>query len=263
MTNSLDGRRALVTGASRGIGAAIARSLADAGARVVIHGNRNTEAALALQSEIRQRGGTAEVVKEDLGSPGAGARVVRAGAEMFGGLDILVNNAGIFGDRGLETIAEEQIDLIFAVNVRAVLSASSEFARMHPEKTEGGRIVNITSIAARVSSGGSSLYAASKAAVESLTRSHATELGPRGITVNTIAPGTTQTDMFESGFPPAMREAIARGTALQRLGQPEDIAPVVAFLCSDAAGWITGQVIGVDGGMLSGAFNITRLAGLR
>jgi 3-oxoacyl-[acyl-carrier protein] reductase len=259
---ALEGRAALVTGSSRGIGAAILRELAAQGARVVIHCNRQLESARALQAEIEQARGEATILQADLSSADQAADLVRRAADACGGLDILVNNAGIIAGKTLDTLTAEQIDRVLAVNLRAVLLASREFARLRVPARPGGRIVNISSVAARVPSGGSSLYAASKAAVESLSRSHATELGPAGITVNAVAPGTTETDMVEQTFPKAMRDAVVRGTALGRLGQPADIARVVAFLCGDAAGWITGQAIGVDGGMVTGAFNLARAAGV-
>jgi len=262
MTLALQGRTALITGSSRGIGAAIARELAAQGARVVIHCNRKLDSARALQAEIEQARGAAAILQADLSSAEQAVDLVRGAAEIYGGLDILVNNAGIIAGKMLDTLTAEQIDQVLAVNVRAPLLTSREFARLRPQGRPGGRIVNISSVAARVPSGGSSLYAASKAAVESLTRSHATELGPAGITVNAVAPGTTETDMVAETFPQAMRDIIVRGTALGRLGQPADIARVVAFLCSDAAGWITGQAIGAVGGMVTGAFNLSRAAAL-
>ncbi len=259
MAKILEGKRALVTGSSRGIGAAIARSLAAAGARVVVHGSKSAEAARAVAEEIRHHGGVAEIAREDLSASGGAARLIRASFELLGGLDILVNNAAVFQTAPVEEILEDDIDRLLALNVRAVLAATGEFVRLHPGKVDGGRIVNISSMAGRNPSGGSSLYAASKAALEAMTRSHAIELGRRGITVNAVAPGTTETEMFGAGFPREARAAIERGTALGRIGQPEEIASVVCFLCSSGAGWVTGQTLGVDGGMFTGAGNLVRL----
>ncbi len=259
-TASLRNRAALVTGSSRGIGAEIARALADAGARVMVHYNQRVEAAQALVAEIRRKGGQASAAQADLSDPRAAANLVRQAAESLGGLDILVNNAATWAGGALPDIHDEQIDQLLAVNVRSLIITTREFARLERSKERGGRVINISSIGGSVPSGGASLYACSKAAVNSLTRSHAMELGARGITVNAVAPGTTETDM-SSNFSPAMREAIVRGTPLGRLGGPEDIAPVVVFLCSDAARWVTGQILGVDGGMLTGAFALAKVRG--
>ena len=262
MTLALEGRKALVTGSSRGIGAAIVRELAAQGAKVVIHCRHKLDAAQSLRTEVEQAGGSASILQADLASAEQATDLLRRAVEVYGSLDILVNSAGIIAGKALDTLTAEQIDQVLAVNVRAPLLTSREFARLRPQGRPGGRIVNISSVAARVPSGGASLYAASKAALESLTRSHATELGSAGITVNAVAPGTTETDMVAETFTQAMRDVIVRGTALGRLGQPSDIARVVAFLCGDAAAWITGQVIGADGGMVTGAFNLSRAAAL-
>jgi 3-oxoacyl-[acyl-carrier protein] reductase len=255
----LTGKSALVTGSSRGIGAAIARQLAREGAAVVIHFGHDEDAARTQQREIRAEGGIADIAGADLGSVSGPVELVRRAIEIRGGLDLLINNAGVFANGMLETITEAQVEQLFNVNVRAVLLATKTFAQ--ETRSLAGRVINISSIAARFPAPGVSLYAATKAAVEALTRSHAIELGARGITVNAIAPGTTETEM-SAAFSEELRSAIARGTALQRLGTPSDIAMVATFLCSDEAAWISGQIIGADGGMISSAGNIARVSGV-
>jgi 3-oxoacyl-[acyl-carrier protein] reductase len=257
MPLDLEHRIALVTGSSRGIGSGIARRLAAAGATVLIHGNNSSGSAGALVAEIASKGGKARSLQHDLSSPSGGTGLVQAAFSMLGGLDILVNNAGLFEKGPIEKVADQQIERLLSVNVRAVAQATREFARLSSSKH--GRIVNVSSIAARMPSPGASIYAATKAAVESLTKSHAVELGPRGFTVNAVAPGTTRTEMSEAGFSSDALEFLSEISPSGRLGRPEDIAEVVAFLCSDAAAWITGQVIAVDGGQLASASAMLRI----
>lgn len=250
--NNLEGRVALVTGASRGIGAAIAKRLASDGASVLVHYNAQRAPAEALAREI----GNAHAVGADLGSPTGPAELVRAAFEWRGALDILVNNAGALAVGAVDALDADTIDHLFAVNVRAVILATREFATL--TKSRAGRVVNVSSIAASMPNGGASVYAATKAAVESLTRSHATELGSRGITVNAVAPGPTETDMYDA-FPAETKAMVARTIPLGRFGRPEDIAPVVAFLASDDAEWVTGQVIATSGGALTTSVNVMRI----
>ena len=216
------------------------------------------EAARAVAAEIVHGGGEAQVLQADLALPHGAVELVRSSVALFGGLDILVNNAAVSGSGEIGEVTEEQIDRMLAINVRSILLATREYAKL--PRSGGGRVINITSIAARMPAPRGSVYAASKAAVESLTRSHAVELGPRGITVNAVAPGVTETDMSLAAYSAESKRLISKACPLGRLGKPDDIAEVVAFLCSDEAAWVTGQVIGADGGLITSAFALLRIA---
>ncbi|WP_330185099.1 SDR family oxidoreductase [Nocardia sp. NBC_01503] len=244
------GKIALVTGASRGIGRAIALRLAGDGATVVVHYGRDDEAAGKTVAEIEAAGGRAFAIRADLGSP-AGidslfAELVRRLPE--GQLDILVNNAGGGGGNGsIEQLTPAAVDSLFAVNVSAPLFISQ---RAIPLLRDGGRIVNISSCAPRVAAPAQVAYAMSKGAIDVLTKTLAVQLGPRGITVNAVAAGATETEgmaAFLDGNP-MVRASISAMTALGRVGQPADIADVVAFLASEQARWITANVVDVSGG---------------
>lgn len=243
---SLTGKVAIVTGGSRGIGAAIAKRLAADGAKVVVNYHRNADAAAAVVAQIEAASGEALAVSVDMGDLTQISTLFDRTLEQFGHLDILVNNAGVADFRLLDAIDAACYTQTFDVNVRGPLFATQRAAR---HMTFDGRIINISSGVVRDPNPVASVYAASKAALETMTQCHATELGPRGITVNCIAVGLTETDMLRAVMPPeAQRELIAR-TPLGRLGTPEDIAEVVAFLASDAARWITGEILGVNGGL--------------
>jgi len=242
----LSGKVALVTGASRGIGAATARRLAADGARVVINHSRSPEAAEEVAAGIRGAGGEAAVIQADLSRPEEAARLVRETLERLGRLDILVNNAGVYQPASLETIDAEHLDRHFALNVRAPVLLSHEAARV---MESGAVILNISSGLGSVPAPGVSAYGASKAALESFTRSHAVELGPRGIRVNCVAPGTTDTEMLRGGIPAEVLTKLISMTPLGRLGEPEDVADVIAFLASEQARWVTGQVLAASGGL--------------
>jgi len=244
--NRLENRVAVVTGASRGIGAAIARRLATDGAQVVVNYHRGAEAAAQVVREIEAAGGRAFPVQADMADLEQIRSLFAATMARCGRLDILVNNAGIARFRPLEEIDAADYERQFAVNVRGVLFATQEAARHIGE--EGGRIINISSGAATAAPPGTSVYSATKAAVETLTRVHAAELGPRRITVNAISPGLIQTDMLETVIPAEALPAMIASTPLRRLGTPEEIADAVAFLASEEARFITGQVLAVSGG---------------
>ena len=257
----LKDRIALVTGSSRGIGAEIARRLAADGARIVLHARSSPEKVEQVAAQIRAAGGTADIVLGDLETGDAPVRIVQQAFAVHGALDILVNNAG--GGGGGRVIEQdlERIDRVLAVNLRAVMLATAEFARL--TESPHGRVVVISSGAATHPAFGSSGYAAAKAGAEAFARSAAQELGERGITLNSVAPGPTMTDMVTNSQASEGRSwsDIARGwAALRRLGRPDDIADIVAFLCSDEARWLTGTTIPANGGMVTTAANIIAYA---
>jgi 3-oxoacyl-[acyl-carrier protein] reductase len=246
---------ALVTGSSRGIGAAIAGRLAADGARVVLHGRSERARVEAVAAAIRARGGAAEVVLGDLETAEAPVRIVREAFAFEGRLDILVCNAARGGGGLTVDLGTELVDGCLAVNLRAVILATSEFARL--TRSPHGRVVVISSGAATHPAYGSSVYAASKAGAEAFARSAAQELGARGITVNSVAPGTTETDM-SAGM--SWLDKIPPWTALRRIGRPEEVADVVAFLASDEARWVTGATVPANGGLVTCASNVINYA---
>ncbi|MEZ5744888.1 MAG: SDR family oxidoreductase [Sphingomonadaceae bacterium] len=240
------GRVALVTGSSRGIGAAIARRLAADGLRVILHGRSESEKLSAVAEETG-----ADVVTGDLTEGETAARVVADAFAVHGALDVLVLNAG-GGKGGLVTDQTvDQIDAQLALNLRATILATAEFARR--TQSEAGRIVFISSGMATHGAPGVSVGAAAKAGAEGFMRSMAQELGPRGITCNSVAPGCTRTEMIAGQSWP---DQVPPWTALRRLGEPQDIADVVAFLASDEARWLTGLTIAANGGLVTTAANI-------
>ncbi len=243
----LKGKVAVVTGGSRGIGAAIARRLAKEGAIVIVGYSQNREAAQRVVAEIEQAGGEAEAIQADVADLAQVRYLFSETMQGFGRLDILINNAGVADFRPLEAIDAENYAHLFNVNVRGLLFATQEAARLIGP--EGGRIVNITSGAAQSAPPNGSVYSATKAAVEAMTKSHAAELGVRSITVNAVAPGLTQTDMLAANIPAPAQQAMIQQTALRRLGTPEEIADVVAFLVSHDGRWVTGQILGANGGL--------------
>ncbi len=241
---TLQGKVAIVTGASRGIGAAIGKRLAADGANVVINYSHTEGRANEVVESITGKGNEAKALQANMRDPVQIKRLFDQTVEVFGRLDILVNNAGMFALKSLEESTAEDFDEMFELNVRAVfLSAREASTRM----SEGGRIINIGSIAGdRIPFPGGSLYGASKAAVAGLTRGWARDLGPRGITVNCVQPGPIVTDMNPvDGESAPMQISM---TALARYGQPNDVAALVAFLASPAAANITGTCLNVDGG---------------
>jgi 3-oxoacyl-[acyl-carrier protein] reductase len=246
MANLTD-RAAVVTGGSRGIGRAIVERLAIDQAGVVFGYATNAAAAAEVERTVTAIGGTAHGVKVDLAEPAGVRRLLDEAAERLGGLDILVNNAAAAHRPALITeVSEDEYDRLMAVNAKAVFLAV-RYAALHMR--DGGRIVNLSTLNTVRTSPGTAVYAASKAAVEQFTAVAARELGPRGITVNTVSPGATDTDLLRSTNSEEGLAAAVRMTPLGRLGRPADIADVVAFLAGPDARWVTGQNIHVDGGL--------------
>jgi 3-oxoacyl-[acyl-carrier protein] reductase len=244
--NNLNGKTALVTGASRGIGRASALALAQGGAQVLVHYNSNEKEADAVVAEIRKGGGKAEKVGADLRKPdGAHTLAKRVRTIVGDRLDILVANAGISKSATIEDTTVEDFDNLFAVNTRAPFFLVQQLL---PALCKGSSIIFTSSLAARAAVGTLYAYAATKGAVETLVKHFAAALGPRGIRVNAVAPGVVETEMSNFTKTEAGREFTLGIQALKRLAQPDDIAPVVRFLASDDARWVTGESIHVDGG---------------
>jgi 3-oxoacyl-[acyl-carrier protein] reductase len=246
---SLIGKTAIVTGASKGIGAAIAQGLAAAGAQVVVNFATDQAGADRVAAHIRAAGGKAITVKASVSNPMDVARLFTETVAAFGAPSVLVNNAGVFKFDALADVTPEEFRREFDTNVLGTLLTSQEALKHFPKA--GGSIINISSIASFSAMPNSSVYAATKAAVDQVTRSLAKELGPRNIRVNAVAPGQTVTEGLKSMGPKNsdMEKYVIAGTPLGRLGAPEDIVPAVIFLASDAAGWITGERLAASGGL--------------
>jgi 3-oxoacyl-[acyl-carrier protein] reductase len=249
----LQDKTALVTGASRGIGRATAVALAEAGARVLVHYSRSAQEAESLVSEIENRGGRANAISTDLGTSNGAALLAKQVRAIVGDqLDVLLLNAGVSKAARIADYTVEDFDKLFAINVRSPFFLVQQLL---PILGEGSNIVVISSAVARTVVGKTGLenpsilaYASTKGAIETLVKNWAAILGPRGIRVNAIAPGVIDTDMSNFTKTEAGREVALGIQALKRIGKPEDVADVVAFLASDGARWITGESIPVDGG---------------
>jgi 3-oxoacyl-[acyl-carrier protein] reductase len=249
MAKKLAGKVALVTGASKGIGASIARQLAVEGAAVVVNYASSKEDAARVVGEIASRGGKAVAVRANVARKAEVEHLFAETKKAFGRLDILVNNAGVYEFSPLEAVTEEHFHRQFDLNVLGLIFASREAARLFGP--EGGSIVNISSLAGAAPVANGSVYSATKAAVDAVTKSLAKELGPRNIRVNSINPGMVITEgvraagIAESDF----RKQMESQTPLGRIGQPEDIAPAAVFLASPDAAWITGETLVIAGGL--------------
>lgn len=247
MRLDLSGKVALVTGASRGIGRAIALALAEAGATVAVNYKDNEKLADGVVREIEQNGGTAIAWRADVADTNQTEAMIEEISSRFNRLDILINNAGVVRDFLLLEMAEEDWREVLQTNSFGVYHCSKAVLKGMVMR-RWGRIINLSSVAAVRGGRGQSNYAASKGAINAFTRSLAAEVGPKGITVNAIAPGLITTDMSQ-GVLAFSDHLVRERVALRRLGQPKDVAPLAVFLCSEAADYITGQVIYVDGGM--------------
>lgn len=244
----LDGKAALVTGASRGIGRAIALALAAEGAQVAINFAGNTAAAEEVKAQIEAAGGKAILVQADVADAAQVEAMVEKVSDEFGKIDILVNNAGITKDGLLMRMKDEQWDAVLNTNLKSVFNCTKAVTKLMM-KQRYGRIVNMSSVVGIMGNAGQANYAAAKAGIIGFSKSVAKELAGRGITVNMIAPGCIGTDMT-ANLPDKVKEAMLADIPLGRVGTPEDVAKAVLFLVSDQAAYITGQILNVDGGMV-------------
>jgi len=247
---NLQGKVALVTGASRGIGRAIAISLAEAGADVAVNYAGNEQAAIETAEAVRACGRQAITIKADVGEAQQVEDMVKQVLEQLGKLDILVNNAGITRDNLLMRMKEDEFDQVINTNLKGVFNCMKAVTRSMM-KQRSGRIINISSIVGVTGNPGQTNYVAAKAGVIGMTKSAAKELASRGITVNCVAPGFIETEMTDQ-LSADIREQLLRQIPLGRLGQPEDISRIVRLLASDDASYMTGQTIHIDGGMYMG-----------
>jgi 3-oxoacyl-[acyl-carrier protein] reductase len=242
----LEGKVALVTGSSRGIGAAIAERLAGDGASVAVNYVKAQRDAEAVAERVRRAGVRAIVLQADIGDPAQAARLVHDTVAQLGRLDIVVNNAVIVEKGALGTIDPGRARASFAANVEGVIATVQAAIAHLPD--DGGRVINISSLAATHALPEMSVYSATKGALDAMTRVWARELGPKGITVNAVAPGPVDTDAMKANADDATRAFFQQRTPLGRIGAPEDIADVVAFLASRDARWVTGHVLAATGG---------------
>ena len=248
MASKLKGKVAVVTGASKGIGAAIAHHLADEGAAVVVNYASSKDGADKVVAEITRRDGKAVAVQADVAKEGDVRRLFAEAKKAFGKVDVLVNNAGIYEFAPLENVTAEHFHRQFNLNVLGLLMATQEAVKQFGPS--GGSVINISSVVATAAPPQASVYSGTKAAVDAITRSLAKELGPKKVRVNSINPGMVETEgTHAQGIPDSdLRRMVEAQTPLGRIGQPGDIAPAVVFLASDDAGWITGETWHVAGG---------------
>lgn len=249
MSRELQGKVAVVTGASKGIGASIAKHLSDMGAAVVVNYSSSKEGADRTVADIKKNGGNAIAVQANVAKKSDVERLFVEAAKAFGKVDILVNNAGIYEFLPLEGITEQHFHRLFDLNVLGVLLASQEAVKYFPANE--GSIINISSVVSTLTPANAAVYSATKASVDAITKSLAKELGPRKIRVNAINPGMVVTEGTQSaGITDSdMRKHTEANTPLGRIGQPQDIAPAVVFLASPDSGWITGETLVIAGGI--------------
>ena len=243
----LTGKVAIVTGASRGIGRAIAQTLAAAGATIILNYNGSAEAAEAAVADICSKGGVAEAVKCNVAEDAESAAFVKIVLQKYGRVDILVNNAGITRDNLLVRMTEEEFDAVLDTNLKGAFHMIKHLTRTFM-KQRYGKIINISSVSGILGNAGQANYAASKAGLIGLTKSVARELASRNVCVNAVAPGFIRTDMTEK-LPEAVRDNAVNQIPLGEMGSSEDVAQAVLFLAGEASDYITGQVLCVDGGM--------------
>jgi 3-oxoacyl-[acyl-carrier protein] reductase len=246
MTDSKS-KTALVTGASRGIGAAVARRLAQDGFDVIVNYASGPELAEALARELTKAGGKALAIQADVSDSAAVRRMFDEAEEALGGVDVLVNNAGIMLLAPIAEVDDAAFDRQVSVNLKGTFNTLREAAK---RVRSGGRIINLSSSVVGLLQPTYGVYAATKAAVEAMSSVLAKELRGRSVTVNTVAPGPTATDLFMKGKPPELVERLAKAAPLERLGQPEDIARAVSFLAGPDGGWINGQTLRANGGII-------------
>lgn len=244
----LTGKCAIVTGASRGIGRAIALELASQGARVVVNYSGSVEKAKQVVEEIQANGGEAIAVQADVANGESVQQLMQTALETYGSIDILVNNAGITRDNLLMRMKDDEWDDVINTNLKGVFLCTKAVTRQMM-KQRAGRIINISSIVGVAGNPGQANYVAAKAGVIGLTKTTAQELASRNILVNAIAPGFITTEMTD-GLPEDLKQAMLKQIPLAKLGQPEDIAKAVTFFASDSANYITGQTLQIDGGMV-------------
>jgi len=241
----LNNKVAIVTGSSRGIGAQIARTLAEAGASVVINYSSNQKPADKVVSEIKANGGSAIAIKADISSPEEVKRMFDSAISQFGKINILINNAGSILYKTIQDTTDDDFDKIFSVNVKGTFNTLREAAS---RLENDGRIINLSSSTTRLMLPTYGAYCATKGAVEQLTRVFSKEVGARNITVNSISPGPVNTELFTAGKSEEVINRLASMSAFDRIGEPVDVARVVSFLVSEEASWVTGQNIGANGG---------------